>query len=234
MGWLSGCKREVMLAVHEDEAAAYHAAYPRASIMRLSDKCRGHAGRVRREIMSRERDPFFFVDDDIYARLVHVKTHDAMFDVVERHLLRGGMPMAGIGKQIFSQGLIAQCATINGDPHAVRDKFVSTVYGIQPKMFDDCPLEKLRVYEDVALIVHAIRQKGTIVTFCATHTNKTPPSGGCNSWRTEKVVLESLDALVGLYPDVCKKIPTKHTAHNHALGVGVRVSWSKIRPRGES
>lgn len=228
--WLQQQRREVVFAVHKDEYTSYERAYPWATVWQLSDESRRHAGRVRKEIMEMFKDRFFFCDDDVYVRLVRAKSYDQMFDYLEAHLEK--VPMAGIGKQIFSQGLVAACKPLNGDPLTVRDKFVSLVYGVHAPTFRDCPLEKLQVYEDVALILHAIRRGGTIVSFSATHTNKTPPEGGCNSWRTEEIVLQSLDALCAAYPAYCRKVATKSTAHGHDLGVGVRVAWSKASRDG--
>jgi len=229
MNWLQSSGQQVVVATHLDERDAYAKAYPWAEIMTLPDECRRHMGRVRQQIMRRVGEPMFFVDDDVSVRLVKFKGYGDMFRMLERHLKK--VPMAGIGKQIFSQGLVAAAKPEGGDPLVVRNKFVSLVYAINPKKFMDCPLQTLPVYEDCALIIHAIQRGGTIVTFSATHTNKTPPVGGCNSWRTPKVVLDSLSELCKLYPEYCKKTETKHTAHGHELGVGVRVSWSKIRSK---
>lgn len=227
MEWLRDCGRDVMVAVHEDESAAYRKAYPWAEVMVLPETCRRHVGMVRQEIMRREKRPMFFVDDDVYVRLVKFKSYAQMFDQLEKHLTK--VPMAGIGKQIFSQSLVAAAKPYNGDKMVVHNKFVSLVYGVVPSEFRECPLDQFRVYEDCVMIIHAIRRGGTIVSFSATHTNRTPPQGGCNSWRTPEVVLDSLERLVDLYPDVCRKVDTRHTAHGHALGVGVRVAWSRIR-----
>lgn len=227
MVWLRSSGRQVVVATHADEILAYGRAYPWADVMLLSDKCHRHMGLVRQEIMRRVKEPMFFVDDDVSVRLVKFRNHGEMFRMLEKHVRK--VPMAGIGKQIFSQGLVAAAKPESGDPLVVRNKFVSLVYAIDPAAFDDCPLERLKVYEDCALIIHAIQRGGTIVTFSATHTNKTPPVGGCNGWRTSKVVLDSLSELCKLYPEYCRKTETHHTAHGHALGVGVRVAWSRIR-----
>jgi hypothetical protein len=227
LAWLQSSGRQVVIATHDDEHEAYERAYPWAEILTLSDNCRRHMGLVRQEIMSIEKEPMFFVDDDVHVRLVRFKDYGEMFDMLEQHLRR--VPMAGIGKQIFSQGLVAIAKPEGSDKLVVRNKFVSLVYAIDPREFEDCPLENLQVYEDCALIIHAIQRGGTIVTFSATHTNKTPPIGGCNSWRTSEVVLRSLEELCRLYPEYCRKTETRHTAHGHELGVGVRVAWSKVR-----
>jgi len=227
MQWLENCGRDVVVAVHKDESRAYKDAYPWAMQMVLPDTVRRHAGKLRRHIMARHKEPFFFVDDDISPRFIHVKDAKGMFVVLERHMKK--VSMAAIGKQIFSNGIIPQCVPMNGDKSAIRNKFASTVYGIDPGKFTECPLDKLVVYEDVALVIHSIQHGGNIVSFSATHTNKTPPEGGCNSWRTADIVRKSLDELVRLYPAYCKKIETRYTAHGHDLGVGVRVSWSKIK-----
>lgn len=226
MTWLRSSGRKVVVATHLDERRAYAEAYPWAEVMTLPRACRRHMGLVRQEIMREVGEPMFFVDDDVHVRLVKFKDYEEMFDTLEGHLRR--VPMAGIGKQIFSQGLVAAAKPEGGDPLVVRNKFVSLVYAIDPREFEDCPLSTLPVYEDCALIIHAIQRGGTIVTFSATHTNKTPPEGGCNSWRTREIVLESLKSLCELYPEYCRKIDTRHTAHGHSLGVGVRVAWSRI------
>lgn len=228
MRWLEGCGLPVHLAVHSDERDAYKRAYPWAKVEILPESTRRHAGKLRRHIIQNEKDPFFFVDDDILPRLVHVKTHAEMFRKLEKHLEKA--PMSAIGKQIFSNGVIPRCKPMNGDKLAIRNQFASTVYGLVPQAFAKCPLENLQVYEDCALVIHAIQNGGTIVSYSATHTNKSPAEGGCNSWRTADVVLQSLDELVRLYPGICRKIETRHTAHGHALGVGVRVAWSRIAP----
>jgi hypothetical protein len=186
MQWLEGSGRQVHLAVHSGEEDAYQKAYPWAKILLLPNNVRRHAGKFRRFILDGEKKPFFFVDDDILPRFVHVKNAAEMFDTLERHM-DTGVPMVAIGKQIFSNGVIPSCVPMNGDKLAIRNKFASTVYGIRPSVFKGLPLEKLVVYEDCAL--------------------------------------------VAMYPGICKKIPTKHTAHGHDLGVGVRVAWSKIEGR---
>lgn len=227
MRWLEHSGRDVTVAIHSDEAKLYKEAYPWAKQMVLPDTVRKHAGKLRHYIMVRQKEPFFFVDDDIQPRFIHVPNAKGMFHVLEKHMAK--VCMAAIGKQIFSQGLIKDAVPYNGDKAVVRNKFASTVYGIDPAKFKGCPLEDLAVYEDVALIIHSIQMGGNIVSFSATHTNKSPADGGCNSWRTKGIVLQSLDALVAAYPEYCKKIETKHTAHGHDLGVGVRVAWSKVR-----
>ena len=227
MTWLQSSGRQVVVATHEDEYDDYARAYPWAETMLLSNRSRRHMGLVRKEIMETVKKPMFFVDDDVHVRLVKFRNHGDMFRALEQHL--GKVPMAGIGKQIFSQGLVAAAKPEGGDPLVVRNKFVSLVYAIDPREFEECPLDDLPVYEDCALIIHAIQRGGTIVTFSATHTNKTPPEGGCNSWRTPDIVLRSLDALCRIYPEYCRKIDTRHTAHGHPLGVGVRVAWAKVR-----
>lgn len=218
----------VEFAVHHDEVKAYRTAYPWASTSVLPDSVRRHAGLVRKTIIEREREPFFFVDDDIGLRLINFRDPAAMFDQLQRHMQKGKVPMAGIGKQIFSNGVIPHCEKMNGDPVAIRNKFCSTVYGVDPAAFRDCELERLPVYEDCALIIHAIRAGGCIVSYSATHTNKTPPAGGCNSWRTPAIIKRSMRELAAMYPEIVRVIPTKHTSHNQDLGIGVRVAWSKI------
>lgn len=228
MNWIHQAKRPVILAVHRDEAMAYGKAYSGIELMLLPDSVRRNAGKLRQYIMGRMEKPFFFVDDDASVRLVHFKTYEAMFNQLEKHMIKGKVPMAAIGKQIFSNAVIPKCEPMYGDRLAIRNKFASIVYGIDPRAFKTLDLRKLVVYEDCALIIHAIQNGGTIVSYSATHTNKTPPHGGCNSWRTKEIILSSLDELVRMYPQWCKKIETKHTAHGQDLGVGVRISWSRI------
>jgi hypothetical protein len=104
------------------------------------------------------------------------------------------------------------------------------VYGINPLHFDECPLEKLAVYEDVALVIHAIKHGGgTIVTYAATHSNVSPPEGGCNSWRDEAITLDCLQEMVRLYPDVCSIRETSNKTHSQMIGFGLSVKWSKIK-----
>lgn len=219
----------VAFAVHDDETQAYRKAYPDASIIPLSDNCRRHTGKVRREIMNTIRMPFIFVDDDISVSLKAAVDMATVFTVLERHLDMGAS-MAGIGQQLFSNTQMDKTELINGDPWAIRNRFVSTVYAINPPHFDDCPLDRLPVYEDMALIYHAIqRGGGTITSYVATHSNKSPAKGGCNSWRDKEVTLRSLYTLVELYPDICSVRPTNSTTHSQYIGVGLRTAWSKIK-----
>ncbi len=225
--WLKDSYREVIFAVHKDEIKAYAEAYQGASFMELSDACRKHTGLVRKEIMAQIREPFIFVDDDIRLSLKNVESVAAMLDVLEGHIRRGAS-MAGLGQQLFSN--MVNKETIDHDYEAVRNKFVATVYAINPTDFDDCPLEHLPVYEDVALVIHAIQHGGgTITSYCATHSNVSPPSGGCNSWRDPRITIESLKKLVELYPDICSIRETKNTTHSQDIGIGLRTAWSKIR-----
>lgn len=227
MKWLPSGNREIIFAVHGDEAGAYMTAYPGTTVFALPDSCRKHTGLVRKEIMQLFREPFIFVDDDIRLSLKNVESVAAMFDVLEGHIRRGAS-MAGLGQQLFSN--MVNKETIDHDYEAVRNKFVATVYAIDPLVFDNCPLEKLPVYEDIALVIHAIKYGGgTITSYCATHSNVSPEVGGCNSWRDKTVTLDSLKALVDLYPDVCSIRPTTNTTHSQYIGVGLRTAWSKIK-----
>lgn len=227
MKWLPQSGRQIVFAVHKDEAEAYEKAYPGCNTMILSDECRKHTGLIRKEIMYFEREPFFFVDDDIRVSLKMVPDIKTIFDVLERHI-QAGASMAGLAPQLFSN--YAQTDLINGDLAAVRNKFVATVYGIVPTVFDTCPLEVLPVYEDIALVIHAIQSGGgTIVSYIATHNNVSPAGGGCNSWRNKEITLSSLQTLVDLYPDVCSIRATNNTTHSQNIGVGLRVAWSKIK-----
>lgn len=227
MKWLPAAERDVTFAVHQDEVISYKVAYPFNEILVLSDTCRHHTGLVRKEILSQIREPFFFVDDDIRVGLKTVQSIKAVFDILEHHI-KSGAAMAGIAPQLFSN--FAKTSYINGDLLAVRNKFVATVYAIDPLAFDTCPLEELPVYEDIALVIHAIQSGGgTIVSYVATHTNVSPGVGGCNSWRDEIITLNSLNRLVELYPDVCSIKETQNTTHSQHIGVGLRVAWSKIK-----
>jgi hypothetical protein len=226
--WVFDCGRPVQFAVHADEAEAYAKGYPRADIGVLSDECRKHTGLVRKEIMQNTREPFFFVDDDIRLNLKYSPSYPEFFDTLERQI-ESGFSMAGAAPQLYSS--FADTVTIGNDPFAVRNKFVATVYAIDPTVFDDCPLEQLPVYEDIALVIHAIeRGGGTVVSYQATHSNVSPSAGGCNAWRNKVNTIESLETLVKLYPHVCSIKETKNTTHSQQIGIGLRVAWSKIKP----
>lgn len=226
MAWLPQSNREIVFAVHADEAVAYRAAYPNTNQLILSEECRKHTGLVRKEIMTREREPFFFVDDDIRIYYKLIGTVQGIFDKLEEYIAAGAS-MAGLGQQLYSN--LVEKDFANGDEF-VRNKFVATVYGIQPQHFDTCPLERLPVYEDVALVIHAIQNGGgTIVSYCATHANKSPKTGGCNSWRNELNTIESLQTLCSIYPDICSIRETNNTTHSQNIGIGLRTAWSKIR-----
>jgi hypothetical protein len=97
-------------------------------------------------------------------------------------------------------------------------------------VFRNCPLEQLAVYEDVALVIHGIQYGGgTITSYMATHTNKSPAQGGCNAWRDKPITIECLNKLVELYPDICSIRETTATTHSQQIGIGLRVAWSKIK-----
>ena len=227
MKWLKDTTREIVFAVHSDELEAYVKAYTGVSFMTLPDSCRHHTGLVRREIFNRIREPFLTCDDDIRVSLKAVVSIDAMFDVLEHHI-EAGATMAGLAPQLFSN--FAKTDLINGDLLAKRNNFVATVYAIDPTKFDDCPLELLPVYEDVALVIHAIQYGGgTIVSYVATHSNVSPPKGGCNAWRNEMITIESLQTLCRLYPDVCSIKTTTNKTHSQDIGIGLKVAWKKIR-----
>lgn len=227
MKWLRDADREIIFAIHLDEREAYRRAYPDITTMLILDeKCRHHTGLVRKEIMAHMEEPFFFVDDDIRISLKAVQSVKAVFDVLEQHM-KGGASMAGLAPQLFST--YAKTELINSDVFAQRNKFVATVYGIDPRVFDDCPLERLPVYEDIALVIHAIQHGGgTVASYIATHSNVSPKVGGCNSWRNEQVTLESLLELCRIYPEFCSIRETTNTTHSQNIGLGLRVAWSKI------
>lgn len=227
MKWLKDTSREVVFAVHTDEIEAYQKAYPGTKWLGLSDASRKHTGLVRKEIMDYYKEPFIFVDDDIRVSLKTVTSIDKMFDQLEFHIHQGAS-MAGLAPQLFSN--FAKTELINGDLCAVRNKFVATVYAINPLHFDTCPLQDLPVYEDIALCIHAIKYGGgTIVTYSATHSNVSPPSGGCNSWRNEIITIQSLQKLCELYPDVCSIKETKNKTHSQDIGIGLKTEWKKIK-----
>jgi hypothetical protein len=137
--------------------------------------------------------------------------------------------MAGIGQQLFSNAAMDKAIIIDGDI-AVRNRFASLVYGIDPKPYANCDLPRLRIYGDVALVIHAIQYGGgTVVSYCATHTNASPELGGCNSWRTKEIILDDLNAICQMYPDVCTIRETTATTHSQYIGVGLRVAWGKIQ-----
>jgi len=227
MRWLPAAKRPITFAVHQDEIGAYAKAYPGCNLLVLSDHCRKHTGLVRKEILETVRQPFFFVDDDIRITLKDATSVEAVFDTLQKHLDEG-VSMAGLGQQLFSNNVMT--GFINGDFSAIRNRFVATVYGINPLDFDTCPLEQLPVYEDMALVYHAVqRGGGTITSYCATHSNVSPPIGGCNSWRDPKITIDSLNALVRLYPDICSIRTTNKTTHSQHIGIGLRTAWSKLK-----
>lgn len=226
MKWLPQANRPIILAVHGEEIYAYQKAYPDAHITAVPDSCRHHIGRVRRFILDAYPEPFFWVDDDISLYLKYVSSIAEVFNTLENHL-SSGVAMAGVGQQLFSGMLDKE--TINGDLEAVRNKFVSICYAIDPKYFVDCKLEELVIYDDVAIVIHAIQKAGTITTYCATQTNKTPPTGGCNSWRTKEIIIEDLHRIVAMYPGICSIRPTNNTTHSQYIGIGLRTAWSKIR-----
>lgn len=227
MKWLGQAGREIIFAVHVDELNTYHEAYPECQFFALTDNCRKHTGLVRKEIMNHFREPFFFVDDDIRISLKAVPDVKSAFDVIERHM-DAGASMAGLAPQFMSTGVDTNF--INGDLFARRNKFVATVYAIDPTVFDNCPLEQLPVYEDIALVIHAIQYGGgTIVTYVATHNNVSPQTGGCNSWRDKQITIDSLKKLVELYPEYCTIRETNNTTHSQHIGIGLRTAWSKIK-----
>jgi len=229
MKWLPLADRKIIFAVHTEEAVAYKAAYPEVDIMVLSNSCKKHTGLVRREIMDRMGEPFFFVDDDIRVSLKAVNSIAEMFNVLEDHM-RFGVSMAGLGQQLFSNMAEAKSVLFNGDAYVIRNRFVATVYGINPSHFGSCPLELLPVYEDMALVYHAIQSgKGTVTSYIATHSNVSPAKGGCNSWRNKEITVQSLSKLVELYPDICSIRPTSSTTHSQQIGIGLRTAWSKIK-----
>lgn len=233
--WIQQAGREVVFAVHSDELEAYSHAYPWATVGLVPDSCRKHTGKLRKYILDNMEEPFFFCDDDISIGVKSNQTVKEIFDVLENHI-KCGASMAGLGQQLFSNAQIDKTTIINGDAWALRNQFVATVYGIDPKVFRYCPLEELAVYEDVALIIHAIqRGGGTITSYMATHTNKSPDEGGCNAWRDKPIIVECLNKLVELYPGICSIRDTYSTTHSQYIGIGLRVAWSKIKkvPNGK-
>lgn len=238
MRWLMEANRNITFAVHSHEFDEYAKAYESRhtkigrynidiDILALSDDSCKHTGLVRQEIMHHVREPFFFVDDDIRISLKQTSSIKIVFDILEAHI-KAGASMAGLAPQLYSN--FANPELINGDHFAVRNKFVATVYAIDPLAFDTCPLEKLPVYEDIALVIHAIQQGGgTIVSYVATHNNVSPIDGGCNSWRNKDITIQSLETLVALYPDICSIRPTTNTTHSQHIGIGLRTAWAKIK-----
>lgn len=227
--WLKETKREVFFAVHPDEVEAYQKSYPWGSILSIPDIFRHHDGKLRKHLLDTNIDPYFSVDDDVRLSLKSVTTVDGMFDTLERHI-ECGATMAGIGQQLFSNAIMEKTVIVDGDPWCVRNKFASLVYGIDPKPYTNCDLPRLRIYGDIALAIHAIQYGGgTVISYCATHSNASPPSGGCNSWRTREIILQDLDAICEMYPGICEKRLTDATTHSQYIGVGLRVAWSKIK-----
>lgn len=226
--WIQEAGRDVYFGVHSDEADAYRKSYPWAYIWLVPDDCRKHTGKLRKYFIDALEEPFFFVDDDISISVKSNQTVADIFRVLEHHI-ECGAALAGLGQQLFSNMQIDKTIIVNGDPWAIRNQFVATVYGINPKVFRDCPLEVLPVYEDVALVIHGIQHGGTITSYMATHTNKSPDKGGCNSWRDKPIILECLNKLIELYPGICSIRETTATTHSQQIGIGLRVAWSKIR-----
>lgn len=228
--------REIVLVTTPAEMQAYaeaHVADRNIRVLAHPAEYRGHMGKVRRWIMdvaARGRQ-HFQVDDDIDVRLIGAPSHEEMLLEIEEHMSNGAV-MAGLGQQFMCNAAM----TSAGSHHSVRghtskilrNKFVATVYAIDPRRMEGCPLDNLPVYEDVALCIHAIQQGGTLITYAATHTNKSPAEGGCNSWRDRETTLRSLDSLCELYPAWCGQVPTKNTTHSQQIGVGLRTAWSKI------
>ena len=230
--WVRDTGRDVIFAVHANELVKYCDAYPWAFIRVLPDTLRGHAGKLRKYIIDSAEEPFFFVDDDIHISIKANKSIEQIFDQLEKHI-ECGASMAGLGQQLFSNAQMDRTVIVNGDPWALRNQFVATVYAIDPKVFRECPLDQLAVYEDVALVIHAILYGGgTVTSYMATHTNKSPDQGGCNAWRNKPITLESLNKLVELYPDICSVRDTYSTTHSQYIGVGLRTAWSKIKRLG--
>lgn len=229
MKWLRETGRSILFAVHADEAGAYEKAYPDCRVLILSETSRHHTGLIRKEIMEFHREPFFFVDDDIRISLKAAPSIRDVFDTLQRHM-EAGVAMAGLGAQLYSNFAMEKTVLFNGDPWVERNKFVATVYGINPKDFDTCPLEALPVYEDVALVIHAVqRAGGTVVTYQATQNNVSPKGGGCNSWRDSTVTIDCLNKLVELYPGICSVRATEAMTHSQRLGIGLRVAWKDLK-----
>ncbi len=227
--WLSKVnpKRRVTFAVHLDEAEAYGKAYPWADIQLVPNEFRHHDGKLRKFFLDLYKEPYFSVDDDVRLSLKTVVDVDAMFDQLEHHI-KCGATMAGIGQQLFSNA--AKTREINGDVMAVPNKFASLVYAIDPAPYKNCDLPRLRIYGDIALCIHAIQYGGgVVVTYSATHSNTSPDRGGCNSWRTESIIIEDLKAICEMYPDICTIKETSNTTHSKHIGIGLRTAWSKIR-----
>jgi hypothetical protein len=225
--WLVNTKREVRFAVHEDEITDYKIAYPWASTWCIPDEYRHHDGKLRKYFLDQIKEPYFSVDDDVRVSLKTLATIDDMFDLLEHHI-KCGITHAGIGQQLFCNA--AKIQMINDDPFAVPSKFASLVYAIDPRPYANCDLPRLRIYGDVALSIHAIQYGGgSLVTFQVTHSNASPPHGGCNSWRTREIIIEDLQAICSMYPDICTIRDTEATTHSQYIGIGLRVAWSKIK-----
>ena len=227
--WLVNTKREVLFAVHTDEAEDYKKAYPWANVWVIPDNYRHHDGKLRKYFLDKLPEPYFSVDDDVRLRLVTLTHVDQMFDILENHI-NSGVTMAGIGQQLFSNASSEKAELINGDVLAVRNKFASLVYAINPIPYSNCDLPRLRIYGDIALVIHAIQYGGgSVVTYQATHSNASPEIGGCNSWRTKQIIIDDLQAICAMYPDICTIRETEATTHSQYIGVGLRVAWSKIK-----
>ena len=227
--WLINTERSVTFMVHADERDAYTLAYPWADVHIVPDEYRHHDGKLRKYFLDLFKEPYFSVDDDVRLSMKGVGSVDEMFNILEKHI-DSGATMSGIGQQLFSNASIEKNIIINNDPWAIRNKFVSLVYGINPAPYSNCDLPRLRIYGDVALIIHSIQYGGgSIVTYSATHSNASPPLGGCNSWRTKEIIIADLEAICAMYPGICTIRPTDATTHSPYIGIGLRVAWSKIK-----
>lgn len=226
MKWLPDSGRPITFAIHADEIDAYRMAYPGAHTLVVPDNLRHHIGKIRRFIFDTVNEPFFWVDDDIRIYLKEVGSVVGLFDLLEEHL-KSGVAMAGVGQQLYCN--MQKTEQVGNDLVAIRNKFVSICYAVNPKFFKDCKMEELCIYDDVAIVIHAIQQAGTIVTYAATQANLTPSKGGCNSWRTKEIIIEDLKKIVEMYPDICSIRDTTNTTHSQYIGIGLRTAWSKIK-----
>jgi len=227
--WLVNSKRPVFFAVHGDEIEAYKASYPWASTILIPDEYRHHDGKLRKLLLDMNNSPYISCDDDVRLVFNAQIDVDGMFDILENHV-NNGATMAGIGQQLFSNAQIDKTIIINNDPWALRNIFASLVYAIDPVPYKNCNLPRLRIYGDIALCIHAIQYGGgTVVSYCVTHSNVSPDSGGCNSWRTKEIILQDLEMICSMYPGICSIRDTDSTTHSQYIGKGLRVAWSKIK-----
>jgi hypothetical protein len=234
MDWVQQTGRDVVLYVHDDERREYSRNYPWAKLVKVPDGARGHMGRVRAHIFASEQKPCFVVDDDVEPRLYagpgrppSFKSIRHMFDTYERHLIKGDVPLAGMGTPMYRTLALDDCKERHGDVLSLRDSFVWKITAVRPEIFRTAPLDRLPSYDDYAIVVHALQNGGTITSHLAQYREKSV--GGGASGRTREEVMAHIDAFVECYPDFVRKVPSPVRTMGHDIGVGCRVGWSYVK-----